>query len=42
MMGRGYYPQDDSRRSFHMGPGMMCRGFNPQGEYRHPLAWVPA
>lgn len=41
MMGRGYYPQDDSRRSFGMGPGMMGRGFNPQGEYRQPFGMGP-
>lgn len=41
MMGRGNYPQADSRRLFEMGPGMMDRGFYFQGEHRQPFGMGP-
>lgn len=41
MMGRGFYPQEDSRRPFLMGPGMMGEGFLPRDNSRQPFGRRP-
>ena len=37
MMGRGIYPQDDSRTPFGMGPGIMSQRSFSQDDYRQPF-----
>ena len=37
MMGRGIYPQDDSRTPFGMGPGIMGQRSFSQDDYRQPF-----